>query len=177
MPSASTVKWTKHREYRLNTNNDRVLRKRKKESSYLISNLSTREVNRDKNKHRNESKNLNEKKQSANAKETFQIKKEKRQSVKTFTLQIKKRGDDISCDEVCKVQSVKEKWQCVDVNWERESPSEKRDEQRKRRSWKQSKRWRLKGVLIPLMILNVTGHVNGAVEGKHYSLTTYIKNS
>lgn len=177
MPSVSTVKWTNHRENRLNTNYDRVLRKRKIRSTYITPNLSSRGVHRDINKHRNDSARIVEDKwQSLNTKELLKIKKEKRQSVKTFTLQFKKRSDDFSCDESCKVQSIKkEKWQSVDIKLKHEPPTKKRDEETKRRSRKLSKRWRLKGVLIPLMILNVTGQVNGAVEGKRNYNTNTIK--
>lgn len=159
MPSLSTIKWTNHRGIRLKTNYDRVLRNRQKE--YITSSLSFKGV-KDKYKQRHESaRNVKEKRQSVSFKEKLQSEK-KRQSVNSFTLQFKKQSD-ILCGDSCKVQSIKkEKWGSVGVKWENESG---KDEKR-RRSWKQSKRWRLKGVLIPLMILNVTGQVNGAVEGK-----------
>ncbi|XP_026316261.1 uncharacterized protein LOC113227537 [Hyposmocoma kahamanoa] len=148
MPPVSTVKWTNHRENRLKTNCNRVLRNRQ----YLTSSLF--EGVRDKNKQRHASRRyMKEKRQSA---------KEKEQSVYNCTLLCKKQSGDILRDERCKVQSIKEeKWESVDVKCKNQF---RRDEKSERRSWKQSKRWRLNGVLIPLMILNVTGQVNGAVE-------------
>lgn len=161
MPSVNTVKWTNHRENRLNRNFARVLRNRQNEC--ITSTLSFKGV-RDKTKQRHEStRNAKESRQSISAKEQLQSVKEKGQSVNNFTL-LKKRSDDILYNKSCKLQSIKkEKWENVDVKWEDKA---RRDEKR-RRNWKQSKRWRLKGVLIPLIIFNVTGQVNGAVEGTY----------
>lgn len=169
MPSVSTVKWTNHRGIRLNTKNGRVLRHQQNGS--ITSNLSFNGV-RDKNKQRYETlRNVKENRQSVRLSVKEQSGKEKRQNVKNFTLQFKKRSDDILRDDSCKVQCIKkEKWKNVNVKWENES----RKDEKRRRSWKQSKRWRLKEVLIPLMILNVTGQVNGAVEGKNNCYTCFI---